>query len=518
MQVGGLTIGLIVLVIVGLIILIGVLKRIKRCPADKILVIYGSGTGGTAKCVHGGSAFVWPIFQDCQFLDLTPFSIPIDLRNALSRQNIRISVPASFTVGIATEPKLMQNAAVRLLGKSLSYIRDLAQDIILGQLRQVIATMDIEELNSQREKFLREVSDNVETELGKIGLKLINANITDITDESGYIDALGQKAAAKATNDAKRDVAQFERDGLKGETEAKVEAEIAVANQKRALREKVAEQNALAVSAEKNAEKEQRTAIANANAAALAAEKEAERAQRASVAASNANAIAAENEAKAHIALSEAKRREAEAEASARAYSAEKVQQANALAASYSAEEKAELARAERQKATMQADILVQAEIEKRRIEIAAEAEAEAIRRKSKGAADAMLMKMQAEADGIKAQLTKRAEGYAMLVKAAGNDASAAVQLLMTDKVEDIAKIQTEAIKNVSIDKITVWDSMNGEEGGSTTRGFLNSLMKTVPPMKDMMNMVGIEMPGVKDAKPAVAASAAAKPALKPGA
>ena len=525
--------------VIVLILIVGILKRYRTCPSDKVLVVYGKvGGNKSAKCIHGGATFVWPIFQNYSFLDLTPFTLQLDLRNALSKQNIRINVPSSFTVAISTETDVMQNAAERLLNKPLNYIMNLTQDIIIGQMRLIIATMDIEELNTQRDKFLSAVQRNVESELKKIGLNLINANITDIRDESGYIDALGKEAEAKALNEAKRNVAEKNREGNTGEKEEKMKEALEIAEKDKKWREGVAKQdaeavaaekqaetekreavakaNALSITAEKNAEQQARAAIANANAAAIAAEKKAEQEQRASVAAANAaaisaekdaeraqrqrvaaanaEAVSAENEAAAAIALSEAKRREAEAEASARAFSAEKVQKANALAASYAAEQKAELARAERQKATMQADILVQAEIEKRKIEIAAEAEAESIRRKAKGAADAMLMKMQAEADGYKAQYEARGQGFDSLVKAAGGDANAAYQFMLAEKIDTLFKTQAEAIKNVNIDKITVWDSDNG----STTGNFINSLVKNVLPMKDVFNMVGIEMPGLK--------------------
>ena len=508
-------IGIIVaIVILGLIV--GILKRYRKCPSDKVMVVYGKvGGERSAKCIHGGAQFIMPIFQECQFLDLTPFSLNIDLRGALSKQNIRVDVPASFTVGISTHPTVMQNAAERLLGLSLNNVVNLAQEIILGQLRLVIATMDIEELNTERDRFMSAVQENVELELAKIGLRLINANITDIRDESGYIDALGKEAEAKAINNAKKNVAERNREGNTGEKNEKAREAIELAEKDREQREGVARANAAAVAAEKSAETEQRTAIAQANAASVAAEKEAEKAQRAAVAASNAEAIASENKAAANIALSEATRREAEAEARSRAYSAEKVQNAKALAEAYSAEEKAELARAERQKATMQADVIVQAEIEKKRIEIAAEAEAEAIRRKAKGQADALLLKMQAEADGYKAQLAKRAEGFMSLVKSANGDPDAAVRLMMTDKIEDLVKAQVEAIKGVNIDKITVWDGMSGADGSSTTSNFLSSMMKAVPPMKDVYDMVGLDMPVIssKETKPA-----ATKPAIKPAA
>lgn len=501
-----------VILVVFIVIFAGFVKRYRKCPSDKILVIYGKvgrdhdGESRSAKCIHGGAAFVWPIFQECQYLDLTPFSISIDLRNALSKQNIRVNVPSSFTVGISTEPSVMQNAAERLLGQSLHYIQGLAQDIILGQMRLIIATMDIEELNTQRDKFMDSVSQNVGLELKKIGLRLINANLTDIRDESGYIDALGKEAEAKAINEAKKNVAERNRDGNTGEKNEKTMEAIAIAEKDREQREGVAAANARAVAAEKEAETAQRTAIANANAQATAAEaaaktravsaeKEAECLQRAAIANANSQAIDAENKAATAIAISAADRREAEAQASARAYSAEKVRNAMALSDAYMAEEKAELARAARQQATMNADVLVKAETEKKRIEIAAEAEAEAIRRKAKGEADAMLSKMQAQAEGIKAQLAKRAEGFNLLVKSANNDPSAAIRLMMTDKIDDLLKIQVDAVKDIKIDKITVWDSMNGENGASTTSGFLKSMMKSIPPMQDVFNMVNLDLP-----------------------
>ena len=534
---------IIVAAIACIILLVAVAKRYKRCPPDKIMVIsgkVGKGPDGEARssiCLHGGAKFVWPIIQDVQFLDLTPLSIGIDLSNALSRQNIRVNVPATFTVGISTDEDIMQNAAERLLGQPLRAIETLGKEIIYGQLRLVIAQMDIEELNSKRDEFMRNVSDNVEEELKKVGLRLINANITDISDESGYIEALGKEAEAKAINEAKITVAERTRQGNTGEKNEKAAEAIAIAEKdaeqregvaaqitraltaekeaETAQRAKIAENNARAVAAEKQAETAQRTKIAEMNAQAIAAEKQAETAQRAKVAEMNAQAIAAENNAKANIALSESKRLEVEAAAQARAVAAEKVAKAQALAEAYAAEEKAELARAARAKASLQADVIVKADVEKQRLEIAAEAEAEAIRRKAKGQADAILAKMEAEAEGMKQQLAKRAEAYTMLVRAAGNNSDAAVRLMMADKVEDILKIQVDAVKNINFGKITVWDSMSGQDGASTTSNFLNSMMKSIPPMKDVYDMIGVEMPaGLGKDKETKSASVSTKPSI----
>lgn len=427
-------------------LLLVALTRYRRCPSDKVLVVYGKvgtnkdGTSRSAKCIHGGAAFIWPVIQSYEYLDLTPISINVDLTNALSHQNIRVDVPSRFTVGISTEQGVMQNAAERLLGLKLNEIQELAKDIIFGQLRLVIATMDIEEINTDRDKFLEAVSHNVETELKKIGLRLINVNVTDITDESGYIEALGKEAAAKAINDAKKSVAEKNRDGSIGEA-------IAVKD------------------------------------------------QRISVAESNASAIAGENESKAAVALSDAIRREKEAEAQRRAVAAEKIAQAKALEEAYVAEQSAERARAERELATKQADIITAAQIEKERKELEAEAEAEQTRRKAKGEADAIYATMEAQARGVQEVLEKQAEGFKKIIEAANGDASAAVQLMLVDKIEELVKIQVEAVKNLNIDKITVWDSMGGENGTPTTANFLSGIMKSVPPLNETLKMAGIQIP-----------------------
>lgn len=422
-------------------------SRYKKCPSDKIMVIYGKvgtngdGTQRSAKCIHGGAAFIVPIVQSYEYLDLTPLSIPVDLTNALSHQNIRVDVPSRFTVGISTEVGVMQNAAERLLGLKLAEIQELAKDIIFGQLRLVIATMDIEEINTDRDKFLDAVSGNVETELKKIGLRLINVNVTDIDDESGYIAALGKEAAAKAINDAKISVAEADRNGAIG---------------------------------------------------ASAAEKD----QRINVSRANSEAIEGENEAKAKIAESDATRREREAEANKRAVAAENIQAAKALEESYAAQRDAESARASLEKARLEADVLVKAEIAKREAELRAEAEAEQMRRKARGEADAILMKMQAEAAGAREILVKQAEGLTQIVTAAGGDANAAVKLMVTDKLEELTRIQVEAIKNLKIDKVTVWDNgQSGADGKSSTAGFISGLYKSVPPLTDLFDMAGMKLP-----------------------
>jgi flotillin len=437
------------LVLVVFVTGITLLGRYKRCPPDRIMVIFGKvgpGPSGrrSARCIHGGAAFIWPVIQDYQFLDLMPITMDIDLKGALSQQNIRINVPSTFTVGISTEPGIMENAAERLLGVTTAESRKIAEDIIFGQTRVVIATMRIEEIISNRDKFVENIVNGVEVELKKIGLKLINVNVKDITDESLYIEALGKEAAARAINEAKKQVAEKNRDG-----------EIGKAN--------------------------------------------AEREQRIQVAAANATAVDGENTARINIANSNANRREKEAEAERKGTAAEKVQGAKALEESYQAEQKAEMQRAERERATQTANIVVPTQISKQQIEIEADAAAERFRREAKGEADAIYLKLEAQARGNREILVKQAEGLGAIVGAAGSDPRLAALLMITDKLPGLVETQVEAVKNLKIDKVTVWDTMGGDKGGPVTAKFLSGLLQSLPPLQNLFEMAGMKLPDVLD-------------------
>ncbi|HPN29732.1 MAG TPA: SPFH domain-containing protein [bacterium] len=493
--------GIVAAIFFGTIVLM--MKRFKRCPSDRILVVYGkigseeNGLYRSAKCIHGGAAFVWPLIQSYEYIDLTPMSIEVNLTKALSKQNIRVDVPSRFTVGVSTEAGVMTNAAERLLGLDLNDVQELAKDIIIGQLRLVIATMDIEEINSDRDKFLTNVSKNVETELKKIGLKLINVNVTDIRDESGYIEALGKEAAAKAINDAKKSVAEQNRDGEIGKANADRDKDIKMAEAERDRQINMANAKSSENIGIAEAERDKEIRVAQAKRDENIAKANAMMDTRIKTSEANATAVEGENTAKITIANSDAERREREAEANKRATAAEKVQTALALSEAYEAERKAETIRAEKERASKNADIVVPAEINKKKIEIDAEADAEQIRRKAKGEADAIFFKMEAEAKGIFEILSKQAEGFEKLVQAAGgNDPKNAVLMMIADKLPELVKTQVEAIKNIKIDKVTVWDSTaNSGDGKTSTAQFMSGLAKSLPPLEDLFKMSGLELP-----------------------
>jgi flotillin len=451
--------------LVLVILLMSIVSRYKRCPSDKILVIYGKvAKGQTAHCVHGGAAFVWPVIQDYRMLDLTPIQIDIPLDNALSKQNIRVSVPAVFTIGISTKPEIMILAAERLLGIDTEAIKQLAAEIIVGQMRLVVAQMDIEEINSNRDKFLDGIFKNVETELEKVGLRLINVNIKDIKDGSGYLEALGKNAAAEALNNAKKAVAEKDRDGSIGQAEAV---------------------------------KEQTIKVANATAAAESGKADADRSKRVNVANANATAVQGENLAAVTIANSTSEMRQKKADAERAATAAEKVRAAQALEEAYKAEQIAETARAERERATKTANEIVNAEIERQKIIISAEAEKAKLIKEAEGEGEAIFAKMNGQARGIMEILTKQAEGLSRIVAAAGGNPDKAATLLIIDKLPELVRTQVDAIKGIKIDKVTVWDSGSTNGGPNSTASFFQGLMKSVPPLNDLFQQAGMVLPDI---------------------
>lgn len=460
------------------------ISRYRMCPPDRILVVFGKvGEGQSSKCYHGGSTFVLPIIQNYSYLDLSPINIDVPLKGALSSQNIRVDVPSAFIVAVSTEPGIMENAATRLLNRDANEVRQLATEIIMGQMRVVIAGMTIEEINSNREKLIAGITSGVEVELHKVGLKLINANITDIRDASGYIEALGKEAASRAINDAYVKVALETQRGEIGKAEAQREQAIRVAS-------------------------------------------------------AQASAIAGENEAKQRVAESNASLSVKQAEMNRLAEVAAKVQAAQALQEAYVAEKEAELTRANREKASQEADVLVKAEIDKRRRVIEAEATAEVTRANQRGQADSFVIqkkgesegiaavaqgeanavlvkkkaegegialvgageasgtraKLLAEAEGTRAILEGKAQGFERLVAASAGSLDGANRLLVTEQLVKIVELQTGAISNLKFDKVVV---MGGGKDGASVGGFVQNLIKDTLPLHEMGKSVGLDLPKI---------------------
>lgn len=438
-------------VALGVFAILFVANMYKRCSSDEVLVVFGSFLGGAkALCIHGGGRIVLPLVQGYKYMSLKPITIDVDLSNALSKNNIRVSIPSAFNLAISTQKEIMANAAERILNFTPEQIAEQAKDIIVGQLRQVVASMTIEDINRDRDSFLSNVNKDVEMELNKIGLHVINVNIKDIEDSSGYIEAIGKKAAAEAINQANIDVAQQEKLGAAGVATATREREVEVAQQMT----------------------EQRIGTTDA------ARKEA-----VETAKLQAEKVKGENDSKASIATYNAELAEKEAEAIRRGDVA-KAQAQEAVLKAQKATEQAKLEKEE----------LAKEEVEKKKVEVKASAEAEQKRLIARGEADAVKMKYEAEAEGIKKVLEAKADGIKKYVEAAGGDPQAAASMLMIEIMPKLVETQVKALENIKIDKVVVWDSGNGEGDGGVG-GFVKNMMGVMPPLHEVSKMAGLKLP-----------------------
>lgn len=476
-------------------LLVLAIRFYKRCPSNRVLVVYGkSGKGGAADCVHGGARFVWPLIQDYAWLSLDPIQIEVPLRGALSAENIRVNVPSVFTVAIGTTPELMQNAAIRLLGLNTKEIQKQAEDIIFGQLRQVIASMFIEDINRDRDKFLHNIQESLEPELRKIGLVLINVNITDITDESGYIEAIGQKAATQAIQKARGDVADNEKMGAIRVAEAEREKAVEVANANK-VRE-IGTREALREQAVRIAELEKEQKIGEQRAAfeREAQIKDAEREMRIRLANADAAATVGENEAQAQVAASQADLQVKRAIAYELGETRKRQAEAAVLEAQHLAMAKAALAEAQEIEAKRRAELEAPAKAEKAKIVVEAEAEAEKRRLEAQGEAAAIFARLEAEARGQYEILAKKGDGLKRIIEACGG-AQQAFQLMLLEHFDNLVEASAKAISNIKFDKVVVWEG-GGQGGTSSTANFLHNMARTLPPMMQVMKDIGgIELP-----------------------
>ena len=518
-------IGAVLGVIVGLSMISLFVSRYRRCPSNKVLVISGKvGGGESARCISGGGAFVWPVIQEYAYLGLEPIQIEVPLKDALSLENIRVSVPSVFTVAVGTEAEVRQNAAIRLLGLTHEQIKRQAQDIIFGQLRQVIASMRIEEINRDREAFLHRIQTSLEPELKKIGLVLINVNITDLKDDSGYIEAIGRKAAAQAVQQARGDVAEQEKLGEIRVAEAQRERSVQVASaqkeqeigmreaeRERAVRvallskEQTVGEQLAALEREaqiKEAQraqavrvalldKEQRVGEQTAAFERDALVKAAEQERRIAVASAEAKAIAGESDSQALIAQTRSQLAIREAEAYQVAETRKREADAAVQEAQNRAMARAAIAEAERVEAERRAEVEAPAKADKARTIVEAEAAAERRRIEAEAEARAVFVRLEAEARGQYEILAKKAQGMKQIVEAAGG-AKEAFQLMMLEHLDTLAETSAKAISNIKFDKVVVWDGGNGD----APAGFLQNMAKTLPPMMHVLrDIAGVELP-----------------------
>jgi flotillin len=496
-------------VIVCILTIMALLSRYKKCKSDEILVIYGK-TGGnkSSRCIQGGAAFVVPILQGYAYMSLKPLQFECNLQKALSSQNIRVDVPTTVTVGISTEQDVMQAAAERILGLGRPEIEDLVKDIVYGQMRTIIADMTIEKLNADRDEFLAKAKGLIDSELRKIGLTLININITDIRDEAGYIVALGKKDQAKAINQANVEISIAEREG-----------ETKVAEQMKIKNATVAETKREELVAIANAERDQSISVAQAESERDSKVAEAQKNRDISMAQYNSQARIGEIEANKKITVSNAELEVIKAESQGKALSAEERAKAAIETNKELARKDAEDARAKRTEAALKAEQIVPAEIAKQqklidaeayqlKLEKEAEANANQQRIEAQGRADAYASEGKGKGEAVKAEglaqaevikeqglaraaaekasLMAQAEGFEAMVKVAENNPQVAIQWKMVDQWKEIAAEQVKAFEHISLGNVNVMDTTQG----GTLTNLLTGLVASIAPVTDIMKTI----------------------------
>lgn len=533
-----------ILAVVIILTIIGVLSRYRRCKPNQVLVVYGK-TGGekkSAKLYHGGAAFVLPIIQSYDVLSMEPMQIDCKLTGALSSQNIRVDVPTTITVAISTNPEIMQNAAERLLGMDTESTENLITDIVYGQMRLIIAEMTIEKLNSDRDEFLDKARKNIDNELNKLGLYLLNINISDIRDEAGYIMNLGKEAESRALNEAQANIEEQEKLGAIKIAVQQKEKETAVANTKKEQEIQIActekEKETIVAETKKEKEialaltdKEKQIGVAQADrdrAAVIAktltdkesaivrskAELEVNKAEAERMEEVGKNKAEADKEAAIAIQDSEAQIKKAEAEKNASigynnaqkevAVSVSELQIIKAQSEKKAGEEKVkseaavktakeladkevEEAKAKKVQAALKAEKIVPAETQKEEAILQADAEAEKIKRRAEAEAKAIQMKLEAEAEGKKKSLMAEADGFKAMVEAAESNPQIAIQYKMVNQWKEIAGEQVKAFEHINLGNITVFDG-----GQNSTGNFLNNVVKTVAPALGVIDQLPI--------------------------
>ena len=380
----------------------------------------------------------------------------------------------------------MTNAAIRLLGLDTDEIKSQAQEIIFGQLRQVIASMGIEEINRDRDKFLSHVQNSVEPELRKIGLVLINVNITDIQDESGYIDAIGRKAASQAVQQARGDVADQEKLGEVRVAEAQREREIlvAVAEKERELGTRgAARDQAIGIA---DLERDQRIGEQEAEFQKEVRVRDAQREMRIKTAAADAAAVEGENEAQALVVASKAQLAVKNAEAYQLGETRKREAEAAVQEAAFRGDDpRRPSPRRRRSRPNSGPNWKPSPRPRRRSGSWTPRPPASSAASRPTPRPHAIFAKFEAEARGEYELLAKKAEGLEKIVSACGGS-DKAFQMLMLEHLDALTEASAKAISNIKFDKVVVWEG-GGNDGKSSTAGFLQNMARTLPPMMEVM-------------------------------
>ena len=460
--------GIIVLSIVVLFTVLS-LAFYKKIPSNKLLVKHGLGVKNGYLIKRGGGVFVIPFLQGTKEIDLGLMNTDVKLKEVLSLNKIAVNLVADATFKVSSNIDEQEIVAETLMSSDLSTISNIAQEIIAGELRSVIANLTINEINSNREKLKEEASKNIETELSKIGLDLKNLNLKSITDTAGVLEQMGLKSASEIKNKAMVDVAEQNKFGRSAA--AKLEADTIIS--------------------EKNSEISRTQAFLNAE-------------QKISQ-----NKIETEK----NIIMS---RTEAEKEANIqKELTSQEILTQQTETAKKNAELKLETLRAqelvakriENEKEVLDNDTDLKVQLAKNetslKIQTAnaenelfiAHKKAEAITIAAKAEADALKMKAEAQAELIALPKIREAEAVKVLNEALSGQSQEITQYLIQmefiKQLPQIVQAEAQAMQAIGFKDITILGGGNGAEGASNAiAGTVGDIMKIAPAMTMAMQMM----------------------------
>jgi len=233
---------LIIIIIVAVVVIAAiafiVFRNYRKVGPNEVLIISGGRKrtvklpDGSARQVGyrfriGGGTFVKPFIEQAQILPLEIIPMDIKVDDAISTNGIRSTVKGTAEVKIASDEASIHLAAEQFLGRQLSDIRDVALRTLEGSARALIGTMNLESINKNRKDFAKAVFEDVEEYFANMGLKLLSFNLKEITDPSGYLEALGRPKIVEARRDAEVAEAEAARDAIIKSAEAKKEGDVA---------------------------------------------------------------------------------------------------------------------------------------------------------------------------------------------------------------------------------------------------------------------------------------------------
>ncbi len=468
-----------ILIVVAAIILLGVIASgYVKAPPDKAFII--SGLKKNPKILIGRAGIKLPFLERKDTLVLKQISIDIKTNGYVPTLDfIGVDIDAVAKVRVKTDPEGIKVAMKNFLNMDEPTIIRALTDSLQGNMREIIGTVKLKELNTDRKKFGDEVQEKAQKDMNALGIEIISCNIQKIEDEKGLIIALGQdnmsqiqKDASIAKAQADKDVAIAEAEAKRLANEAQVAAETEIAKKQNELRIKQAE-----------LKRESDTRQAEADAAYEIQQQE----QRKTIEIATANANIAKQEREIELRKKDVEVTEQtlEAEIKKKAEAEKFARQQRAEADLFERQRKAEAEKFEREKESEAKKIQAEADLYTKEKE-----------------ADGIRMVGEAEARAIEAKGVAEAEAMEKKAEAMKKYGQAAMLEMVIKTLPQMAEAVAKPLE--SIDKVTIIDSGNGDGGVGSMGSYVPSVLaKTMETVKEVtgLDIVDIMKANTYDAK-----------------